>query len=305
VAAAFALLATGPRPLAVQGRAIGPGLPRRPIPLDELRDLLVHPATRQQCRDEAWRHIVRRARDGQAAWVVGAAGVALPGLRKIARGLTADYGGDTADVDAALLAGFVDAVHRIDLNRPGVFPRLRWAAFRAGLLARYARDGIPPARLPAHESAPPPPPWGHPDLLLADAVAKQVLSPLQAELIGRSRLEGVTLKHAADELGLGHDAAYKSRRRGEARLVAALSSGDVEIRLSNPGANTGLTATRDSTPKPAAGRDRTGRSPASRNAASGRPHQEGGQSGPARRPRRTRPRPGPAHPPRAPKRGPS
>jgi hypothetical protein len=67
-----------------------------------------------------------------------------------------------------------------------------------------------------------------------DAVAKGVLSPLQAELIGRSRLEDLTLKDAAAELGVGYEAACKARRRGEARLVAAIASGEVQRRLSAP-----------------------------------------------------------------------
>jgi hypothetical protein len=321
VESAFGLLTVGPRPLAVHGRAVGSTLPHRRILLDELRAILLHPATRQRCRDAAWRLIVRRARDGEAAWVVGAAGVALPGLRKIAQGLCDGASHDCEDVDAAVLAGFVGALHRIDADRPGVFPRLRWAAYRAGLLAAYTREDLPPVRVPAGESAPPPYPWGHPDLLLADAVAKRVLSPLQAELIGRSRLEAVPLQQVADDLEISRGAAYKARRRGEARLVTAMSAGEVEIRLSNPGTKTGLTTQEARDPEPAAERDRTGRSPASRNAGTGRLHQEGGRSGPARRshpaqPHHTKPdraqpdrsrsdrtrsrsaRPGPVRPPR-------
>jgi hypothetical protein len=283
----------------VYGPTVGHGLPHRRIPLDELRDILLHPATGQRCRDEAWRLIVRRAREGEAAWVVGAAGVALPGLRKVARGLADGFRGDVADVNAAVLAGFIDGLHRIDPDRPGLCRRLQWAAYRAGLLARYAREGVPRVSLPARESAPPPHPWGHPDLLLADAVAKRVLSPLQAELIGRSRLEGFTLKQVADELGIGREAAYSARRRGEARLVAAISSGNVEIRLTNLGAKAGLSVQGHFSPEPTAGRDRTRRASASRN-ADDRTHQEGVQSGPVRRSHRTRScRPGPGRPPRA------
>lgn len=124
------------------------------------------------------------------------------------------------------------ALHRIDATRPGVITRLRWAAYRAGLLARCTRDGVPSVPLPPIESAPPPHPWAHPDLLLADAVAKRVLPPLAAELIGRSRLEGIRLKDAAAELGGGYQAAKKARQRGERRLVAALAAGDAETRMS-------------------------------------------------------------------------
>jgi hypothetical protein len=54
--------------------------------------------------------------------------------------------------------------------------RLCWAAYRAGIKARYTRDGIPSMPLPPLESQPPPL-WCHPDLVLFDAVANGVLSP--------------------------------------------------------------------------------------------------------------------------------
>ena len=243
-AQAFRMLTTGPAPLALDGAGIGHGLPRRVMALDELRAILLHRSTGRAARDAAWRRIVQEARTGGSAWVVGAVGVALPALQAMAADLEEGYRGDAADVHAAILVGFVAALHRVDLDRPGVITRLRWAAYRAGLLARYTRDGLPGVPLPSPESAPPPYPWAHPDLLLADAVAKGVLSALQAELIGRSRLEEVTLKQAAAELGVGYEAARKARQRGEARLVTAISSGDVERRLSPPAPKSGLSSVR-------------------------------------------------------------
>ena len=40
----FRLLTAGPEPLAVDGRQLGHGLPRRPIPLPELSAILMHPS---------------------------------------------------------------------------------------------------------------------------------------------------------------------------------------------------------------------------------------------------------------------
>jgi hypothetical protein len=240
VEATFYLLTTGPTPLSLDGAVIGHGLPARAIPLQELRAILLHPASSRACRDAAWRHLIESARTRGSAWTIGAAGVALPALRKMATELTEDYRGDRADVDSAVLTGFIEGLRRIDPDRPGVITRLRWCAYRAGIAARYTRDGLIPMPMPPAESGPPPAPWGHPDLILLDAVAKGVLSPLQAELIGRSRLEDLSLKNAAAELGVGYEAACKARQRGEARLVAAMRNGDVEHRLSAPAAGPGL-----------------------------------------------------------------
>ena len=241
VASTFRMLTTGPDPLCVDGRAIGYGLPRRPIPLDELRTILLRSSSRRPRRDAAWQYLVTAARTQDPGWVVGAAGVALPALQKIARELSDGYRGDRADLASAVLTGFIDGIRRVDVDRPGVITRLRWMAYRAGVAARYTRDGILSLPLPPLESQPPPSPWAHPDLILLDAVAKGVLSPVQAELIGRTRLEDMPLMQAALELGLGYEAACKARQRGEARLTAAITSGDVEHRLSAPATDPGLT----------------------------------------------------------------
>ncbi len=249
VASTFQMLTNGPSPLCLDGRVVKHGLPRRPIPLDELRAILLHPSTGRSCRDAAWRHLITSARTDGPAWVVGTVGVALPALRKIAADLADGYRGDAADLHSAVLTGFLEGLHRIDVDRPGLITRLRWAAYRAGIKARYTRAGIPSMPLPPLESQPPPNPWGHPDLILLDAVAKGVLSPVQAELIGRSRLEDLTLKQAAAELGVGYEAACKARRRGEVRLIAALASGDVEHRLSAPAVKGGLSTAREQNPE--------------------------------------------------------
>jgi len=60
--ATFRLLATGPGALSVDGRRLGHGLPRRPIPLGELASVLMHPSTGFAARDAAWRLLVERAR---------------------------------------------------------------------------------------------------------------------------------------------------------------------------------------------------------------------------------------------------
>ena len=78
------LLVCEPHPLAADGARIGHGLPARPIPLDELRVMLLHPSMSYDARDAVWRELVNQARSGDPAWRVGAAWVALPALRLLA-----------------------------------------------------------------------------------------------------------------------------------------------------------------------------------------------------------------------------
>lgn len=221
---ALRLLTTGPSPLSVDGRRLGHGLPRRPIPLGELSSVLMHPSTSFAARDAAWRLLVGRARTAGPAWVVGAVGVALPGLRMAASRLARVSGG--GDAQAELLAGFVDALGRVDLDAPRVCPRLCNAAYiaaRAALRVTEAAAAGEPAG--GSGSAVPPRPWGHQDLVLARAVSLQVITAEEAGLIGVTRLEETTVSEYADAAGESTWAVYKRRARAEARLVAAIRDG--------------------------------------------------------------------------------
>jgi hypothetical protein len=222
--AAFRLLTRGPKPLTLNGRRIS-GLPARPIPLDELKRLLLRPTADAATRDAAWAVLVARARSQGPAWMIGTVGVAMPALRRTAGTLARGYEGDTADVDAEVLTGFLTAVRSLDLARPGIALRLRWAAYRAGAAFRYAegdwaaRTDAPDWAMPLQRT------WGHPDLVLAVAVAQGVVTPADAALIGSTRLETVPLADAARDLNVPYDAARMRRSRAEARLVSAIRSG--------------------------------------------------------------------------------
>ena len=124
-----------------------------------------------------------------------------------------------------MLAGFVAELATIDLRRPRVMLRLRWAAYRAGhACVREALDAPVPSGhgYGRSRSTLPPPPWGHPDFVLARAVAEDAITAAEAELIGSTRLEGVPLADAAAERDLSYQAAKKARQRAEHRLVAYL-----------------------------------------------------------------------------------
>jgi hypothetical protein len=229
----FRLLATGPGNLALDCAGLAPDLPQSTVGLLELRRLLTSRTVGNDTRDAVWRVLVTRSREQGAPWTVAAVGMAIPALRLIAGALarhtpTADQG----DIDTEILTGYLHALRHIDLTGPNVRPRLCGAAQRAG--ERAVRDYASETgrHLPLHESAQPPHPWGHPDLVLIDAVASGVLSELDAELIGLTRLERMPLRQAAERLGLSEAAARKRRQRCEPELVAALRSGEIESALS-------------------------------------------------------------------------
>lgn len=219
--AAFRLLVTGPDPLTIDGAVIGCGLPRRRIPLDELGCMLRHPSA-SAARDPAWRQIIQHARTGRPEWAIAAVALALPGLRRLAGHLARGYDGDPADLDAELLTAFLEALQSIDPDKPRIALRLWRAARRAGIRLRHADAPYGSRHAPAEDSAAPPPPAGHPDFVLADAVRQGVITTAEADLIGTTRLEGVRLTEAAHRLGISYEAARLRRWRAETRLVEAI-----------------------------------------------------------------------------------
>src|SRR4051794_28227104 len=139
VARAFDLLTCPPVPLAFDARGL-PALPQRVLPLNELRDLLTTDTTPKPIRDLVWRGLVARSRRDGPAWVVAAAGIALPGLRVQAGRIAARWRGDTLDLDAELLAGFVERLATIDIDAPRICGRLIDAGARAAKRSRLAEE---------------------------------------------------------------------------------------------------------------------------------------------------------------------
>jgi len=229
----FTWLVTGPEPVSVNGRLF-PGLPDRSIPLDEVRDRLLARHCPQATRDAVWAHLVLRARTDGAGWTVAAVGMALPALTSVAATLSDRFAGDPADVHAEVLRGFLTALSTIDLRRPRIMVRLRWAAYRFGYdeLAQALSGPTPIA--PNFCSTPPHRPWGHPDLVLARAVADEVLTQIEADLIGATRLDNVPVADWAADHQAGEWAVYKARRRAELRLVAYLHDGAVDNDPTDP-----------------------------------------------------------------------
>jgi hypothetical protein len=227
--AAFRLLCAGPQPLALHAAKVAAGLPDRPVPLDELRVLLLHPSTSARARNQVWAELVRRVRAGDPAWTVGLAGIAMPGLRRAVGSLAAAWRGDPADLQAEVLTGFLAAVRALDpddLDQVPLASRLCWAAWRAGQEMALADAGWSARRRHLAEWRDGPElPWGHPDFVLAAAVREGILTREQAALIGRNRLEGVPLSQIAAETGISHSALCNRRKKAEKAITDAIKSG--------------------------------------------------------------------------------
>lgn len=241
VRTAFDHMARGPHPVWIDGATIA-GLPDQWLRIDEVRRLMLSGRATPSTGDAVWAHLVERSRAGGDAATLACLGMALPVLIGIAAQLSARFADDPRDVHAGVLDGFLTGLARVDVTQHGLLTRLRWAAFRGGLAAvREALDSPPPTNKKTRGTAVTEP-SRHPDWILTCAVAEEVITGREAELIAYTRLEKHTLTALAAELGVSYKALHQVRRRAERRLAdylveqirdqaaAGLRVSEVEIR---------------------------------------------------------------------------
>lgn len=223
---AFELLTCEPAPLVFDARPV-PGLPDTTMPLDRLRTLLVYERYDSDTTDILWRQLARHAREWGPAWVVGAIGVALPALTHLAAKISYGRPRLADDVDSEVLAGFLAALRTTDLDRPRLWLRMCWAAWRAGAAVIRDQEG---EELPldlSTGSRTPRMPYGHPDLLLGRAAAAGLITGEAAELISATRFGDALIEQIAAEQGTTASALRMRRRRAERVVAAAITRGDL------------------------------------------------------------------------------
>jgi hypothetical protein len=216
--AAFAALASDPGPLRV----------RTPLGLltpTLARAVLLSPATDAQTVDAVWRTLVGRSRGEGGAWLLLAAGCALPKLRSIAWHACRTPAADRDEIAQELLAAFTHALlHTAPVPETDVLGELlRPARAAAHRLADQGRQ-IARTRAPLAGPMAPAPPNGHPDFVLADLVHTGVITTEEASLIGLHRLEGVSLRRIAAESGTYPMQLSRRLRDAESRVITALTA---------------------------------------------------------------------------------
>ncbi|WP_157254880.1 hypothetical protein [Nonomuraea typhae] len=232
---AFDLLMRGPEPLSIDGA----GLPARPIPIDELRVMLMHRSCTRTTRDQVWRHLITQARTHRGAWMVAAVALARPMLGRLITALTdkahpdqADHPArlarmDQEDLEAEVLTAFMEALIRVKLAWSHPLLRLsrltQFTVLRA-LAVEPPRLLPKPDQVDSTENGPQTLayPAGHPDLLLAQAVTDGVITQAEAELIGLTRLESIPLSSYCRRRGLLYCTVLKRRQRAEHALYQAI-----------------------------------------------------------------------------------
>ena len=193
------------------------------LPLAALRPLLTDRATPAALVDHLWRTLVDYARDQGGEWILVAVGCAVPKLRAAAWHATCNALVDRDEVAANVLAAFTDALLTLDpLPESDVLGELVRPAHNAAQhIADHVRR-VYRAHAPLPASYAPPPPPGHPDFVLAALVRDGVITTEEADVIGRHRLEGVSLRRIAAARGWYPVKAQRILRSAEARVISAL-----------------------------------------------------------------------------------
>jgi hypothetical protein len=221
---AFAQLTTErPTPLFFDAATVS-GLPGRPLPLQELRDLL-QGRLYVEVTDAVWRQLAQQARQWGGEWVTAAAGMAAPSLTKMAARIGRQYPRQTEDIDSELLAGFLDALIHAPLELPQLWLRLCWAAWRGGLCAVTHEETVELTWDVPSGSRLPHRPYGHPELILGRAYATGIITLEAAELIAATRVGGELIDILAAQKGITAPALRKRRHRAELKLRDALRAG--------------------------------------------------------------------------------
>ena len=179
--------------------------------------------------DAVWSWLIQRARLewGQPGGRAGlaCAGLAVPMLAGITGRFAAPGSIDRDDAEAEIIAGFLRQIREIDLEPPRLWSRLWSVTVHVGRAWARQQAMAPPAiDLDIDTADAPPPitqtPHGHPELVLADAVAEGVITAEAAELIAATRWERRSMTSVAEQLrgSQSHWKVRKQRQRAETKL---------------------------------------------------------------------------------------
>jgi hypothetical protein len=227
---AWAALTCDPDPMALDTAALeaGHGLPPGRIPLPDLRTWLLDRPYAYAARDAVWRELMLRARLRGPEWTIAAVGMAMPALVNAAARLGVGYRGDTDDLEAEILTGFLAALREhVDLTRQAPYASACFAAWRAGLAARRDHhkyiptddiDMVIGSRLPQL-------PYGHPDLLVERAAALRLIDPDDVQPWIDVRLGRRAIEPIARARGVAVDTLRMRLARADLRVAEALADG--------------------------------------------------------------------------------
>lgn len=220
----FCAMEQGTRPLMIDGSELDGDVPSRPMTLRELRARMLDTPPRSALREMLWAELAFRAQGDGEDWRIGAVWMMTPGMRTAIRRILLRGEAPYADIEADVVEGFLTELKTVDVDAGGVATRLWWAGYRRGLQTRssYRMGAVALSYEDWMDRRISPSPQGHPDQVLDRAVHGGAITAGEAELIGRTRIEGEGLAEAARRLSSGYLTCRARRTEAEERLAAYL-----------------------------------------------------------------------------------
>lgn len=212
---------------------LGPGLPPRDMRPRMLLRFLLEDADYPQ-RDKIWAAVITGARRPATAepYRLLAISLAARGLRRARRRIILAYRDDTADIDHDLLYGFLKRMTTIDIRATNLGMKL----IESGITHAKGRQSQPSQQPPKPR---PPAPMADStpdeklrvlfhDFLAALAASGRPLAERDVKLLTITGFDHVSMKDAADQLGMNLNTAYRQRKRAKARFLKYLAARDRE-----------------------------------------------------------------------------
>lgn len=220
----LALLTTGPGQPVLPTTALK-GVHAEELTATEVLNLLRHGP--HEVTDELWHRVFAQARQGETAWTVIAAGAMVPRMVAACSRYARVPGRHIPDVEAEMLAALMEQVHALPPGVKGVGEQL-WSAVantagRCAYLNNRDRHRSIPYNPNAHATDQVTGGRG-PVTVLAEAITTGTLSPVEADLVARTRLENTKLAQVAEEMGLTYITARRWRRAAEGKLEKVLGT---------------------------------------------------------------------------------
>lgn len=207
--------------LTVEGDKIGHGMEMTFPSLEYLCVLAQDSGTAIAVRDAIWAELVQLAQVRAGDWQLAAVWVMLPGLRSVSRKIFRRTRVEIKEIDSAVVTGFLEALHAVDPNRPHLGAHLWWKAHNYASRACAALTLETPVENIELAAGADDQGMAYRDSLV-EAVHEGVLTGAEADLIGRTRLEGERLGAVAEQMGLRYHACHQRRARAEGRLAEYL-----------------------------------------------------------------------------------
>ncbi len=183
------------------GSAAVSDLPDHGLNINEIATYLGRSSTSATSRDAVWRYGIDRSNGADQNWPLIAVRLAMPGIRRAitrAQHILPEF--DRGELETEAVYAFIEALKATQTNQTKLCSKLcQRVSSRVRTFLRDQLRDIKTATRMEFDSRTPPPPYGHVDFVLAQAVHEQVINQYEAFLIGAIRIDEVAVRRIADD----------------------------------------------------------------------------------------------------------